>query len=367
MQEGHIYLVALSHFLRFGPRRLKLLFDFFGSWEAVWQASAQALFQCGIKTDTVALFLEFRNKINPESLFEQIIKKDIKLLFLEDELYPPLLREIYDPPFLLYYRGTINEKTWSLPLAVVGTRKISSYGQQVTEDLIKDLSTDGLTIVSGLALGVDCLAHETAVTTGGQTVVFLGSGVDQVYPRTNFNLARRIIESGGALLSEYPPGTLPFKTNFPRRNRLIAGATLGTLVIEAREKSGALITARYALEEGREVFAVPGSIYSPNSVGPNNLLRSGARPITCAADIKESLGIEAAKTRAANQPRLPLSSEELKIIELLGAESKHANLLARLAKLDINVINSRLTIMEMKGLVKHLGGMNYVRTRQPKQ
>jgi len=367
MQEGHIYLVALSHFLRFGPRRLKLLFDFFGSWENAWKSSAQDLLQSGLKTQTVSLFLEFRNKTNPQELFEKIIERNIKLLFFEDDLYPPLLREIYDPPLLLYYRGTINEKTWSLPLAVVGTRKISSYGRQVTEDLIKDLSSDGLTIISGLALGVDCLAHEAALDSLGLTIAFLGSGVDEVYPRSNFNLARRIIESGGALISEYPPGTPPFKTNFPRRNRLIAGTTLGTLVIEAREKSGALITARYALEEGRDVFAVPGSIYSFNSAGPNNLLRAGARPITSAADIKESLGLEAAKTRAAHQPRLPLTSEELTIIELLGAEIKHANLLARLAKLDINVINSRLTIMEMKGLVKHLGGMNYVRARQPKQ
>jgi len=365
--EGQNYLVALSHFQRFGPRRLKLFFDFFGSWQAVWQAPAQLLSQCGIKSETVSLFLEFRNKINPDALLEQIIKKDIKLLFLEDELYPPLLREIYDPPFVLYYRGTIDEQTFALPLAVVGTRKISSYGKEVTEDFIKELVASEITIISGLALGVDCLAHETAVTAGGRTVAFLGSGVDEIYPRTNYQLAQGIMKNKGALISEYPPGTLPFKANFPRRNRLIAGSSLGTLVIEAAEKSGALITARYALEEGRDVFAVPGSVYAQSSQGPNNLLRAGAKAVTGANDIKESLGIEAAKSRILHQAHLPLAGEEMIIIELLGGETKHANEIARLAKMTINVVNSRLTIMEMKGLVKHLGGMNYVRTRQPKQ
>jgi len=365
--EGKQYLLALNYFERFGPRRLKRLFDYFLSWENVWQAQYIDLKNCGLSDNTINLFFDFRKKHCPETLFEQTLKNKIKLLFIDEENYPNLLKEIYDPPFVLFYRGEINEKTFASPLAIVGTRKMSSYGQEVTKELVKQLVDYNMTIVSGLAFGIDIAAHEAALDNNGLTVAFLGSGVDQIYPRNNTRTAQKILDKGGAIISEFIPGALAFKTNFPRRNRLIAGSCLGTLVIEAGEKSGTLITARYALEEGREVFAVPGSIFSQGSATPHSLIKAGARLVVNASDISEALGLEKIKVMNANQKFLPATKEESMILELLGGEVLHINELARLAKLDITVINSRLTIMEMKGLVKHLGNMNYVRMRQPTQ
>jgi len=365
--EGNEFLIVLNHFERFGPRRLKRLFDFFSSWEAVWNAAPQELQECGLSPQAIELFLDFRKTSDPQKILENIFKKDIKIVLHDSPLYPSLLREIYDPPLLLYYRGELTEETFSLPLAVVGTRKVSNYGKQAVRQITQELCACNIAIVSGLALGVDCLAHEAALEADGITIAFLGSGVDQIYPRTNYHIGEQILAKGGLILSEFAPGTLPFKTNFPRRNRLIAGSSLGTLVIEAAEKSGALITARYALEEGREVFAVPGSIFSDNSIGPHNLLRAGARLVSNAQDICSTLGLEEVQRTILNQRKLPLTSEESVIFELLGAETVHVNELARLANLDITVVNSRLTIMEMKGLVKHIGGMHYVKMRQTTQ
>ncbi len=362
--EGQKYLVALSHFTRFGPRRLKLLFDYFGSWQNAWQGSVSDLMRCGIRDETIEKFLEFRKNFNPDEILEKIAKNNIKIVYLEDSHYPPLLREIYDPPQLLYYKGEVHEKSFAAPISIVGTRKPSSYGKEVLQQLVKELNGQ-CSVISGLALGIDCLAHEAALETHTCTIAFLGSGLNNIYPRTNYNCAMRILESGGAVMSEFPPDTLAYKTNFPRRNRLIAGASLGTIVIEAAERSGTLITARYALEEGREVFAVPGSIFAKTSEGTHNLLRNGAKIVTRGEDIIETLGLAKAMSHSAHQQRLPINVEERLLLELLGSETRHANELARLAKLDITVINSRLTIMEIKGLAKHLGGMYYMRTRQP--
>lgn len=205
----------------------------------------------------------------------------------EDENYPCLLKEIYDPPQQLYYLGELKARE-KFPLAVVGTRKISFYGKKATERLVNGLCQAGLTIVSGLALGVDGLAHQIALENGTRTIAVLGSGLDTVYPPDHKKLAKRIIDTGGALVSEYPPKTKPSKLTFPARNRIVAGMSLGVLVIEAPIKSGAMITARLALDQGREVFAVPGDIYSENSQGCNLLIKKGAKPVTKIEDILES-------------------------------------------------------------------------------
>lgn len=361
--EGLEYLVALSHFEHFGPRRLKFLFDYFGSWEKAWSASSENLLRAGIRNSNIDQFIDFRHKTKIEDLLAYMNKQEIKFVCLENKNYPSLLKEIYAPPPLLYYKGNLTNETFSLPLAVVGSRKITNYGRHVCENIISELVNNGLTIISGLALGTDALAHEITLNNHGQTVAFLGCGVDQVYPKENTQLSKRILGEDGILMSEYPPKTIPFKTNFPRRNRLIAGACLGTLIIEAGPKSGALITTRYALDENREVFSIPGGIYNENSISTNNLIKSGAKMVTEANDIINTLGIDNLKKQNTNKQILPATPEETLILKQLGSEARHVNELAKEVSLDINVINSRLTIMEMKGIVKHLGNMLYIKNK----
>jgi len=214
-----------------------------------------------------------------------------KIYTLKDKNYPGLLKEIYDPPEKLYVEGNLSPEE-KYPLAVVGTRRPSEYGKRVATELVKNLARLGLTIISGLALGIDGLAHEAALKVGGRTIAVLGSGIDIIYPASHKKLAEDIIKSGGVIVSEYPPGTSPSKLTFPARNRIIAGLSLGTLVIEAPERSGAMITARFALEQGRDVFAVPGSISNLNSAGCNKLIKMGAKPVTRSEDVLESLGID---------------------------------------------------------------------------
>lgn len=217
--------------------------------------------------------------------------------------------------------------------------------------------------MSGLALGIDTSAHQNAIDNNLKTIAFLGCGVDQVYPRTNQNLANKIINHGGAIMSEFPTKTEPLKGNFPRRNRLIAGTCFATLVIEAAQKSGALITARYALEENREVMTIPGPIYNENSYGTNNLLKAGAKIITEANDIMDGLNLEALKLKNINKNLLSEEENDIKIINFLQTGPKHIDMIVRETKLDINIINSRLTIMEIKGLVKNLGNMEYIKNK----
>ncbi|MDA2936055.1 DNA-processing protein DprA [Patescibacteria group bacterium AH-259-L05] len=205
----------------------------------------------------------------------------------QDKNYPPLLKEIPDPPQELYIWGVLKQKE-KYPLAVVGTRKVSNYGKQVTLELVTELVKQGLTIISGLALGVDGISHQAALDANGRTIAVLGSGFNHLYPQKHTKLAHDIVKSGGAVITEYPPDTKPTQKTFPVRNRIIAGLALGVLVIEAPMRSGALITARHALEQNRDVFAVPGSIYNKNSAGTNNLIKMGAKPVTKAEDILES-------------------------------------------------------------------------------
>ncbi|MDA2921876.1 DNA-processing protein DprA [Patescibacteria group bacterium AH-259-L07] len=209
----------------------------------------------------------------------------------QDKNYPQLLKEIPDSPHKLYVWGVLKQKE-KYPLAVVGTRKVSNYGKQVTIELVKELAKQGLTIISGLALGVDGISHQAALDANGRTIAVLGSGFDHLYPQEHAKLANDIVKSGGAIITEYPPDAKPTQKTFPARNRIIAGMSLGVLVIEAPMRSGALITARHALEQNRDVFAVPGSIYNKNSAGTNNLIKMGAKPVTSPEDILESFNLQ---------------------------------------------------------------------------
>jgi DNA processing protein len=274
-----------------------------------------------------------------------------KQLGINDENYPSLLREIPKAPEILYLRGDFAD--WEKPLvAIVGTRKATSYGLKVARELAGDLAAKGVVIVSGLALGIDAMAHKGALDAGGLTLAVLGSGVNQIYPATNAGLAREILQKGGAIISEFPPEQMPDKWTFPQRNRIVAGLSQATIVIEAPEKSGALITAYLALDFNREVGAIPGEITSVNSVGTNALLRRGAAVIRSADDVLELLGMEEEKAPA--QQTLDLMDEIEQIILQCLAEPKSREELAIESEIDAATLGAKLTMLELKGVIKKL-------------
>ena len=362
------YWVALNNFPRFGPIRFKKIEKYFfrqdPSLENAFRAKVDELVRAGIEENIAEEFAATREEIDPEKLIAKLKEEGVKVITIKDESYPKLLAEIYNPPLLLYCRGEFDLKD-DFTLAVVGTRKYTNYGKQTTDYLVKELARNNLTIVSGLALGIDCLAHLATLEAGGKTIAVLGSGLDRqnIYPSQNRYLAEKIIAGGGAIISELPLGTPPLRHNFPQRNRLISGLCLGTLIIEAGEKSGALITAAYALEQNREVFAVPGSIHSPASAGPNKLIKEGAKVVTSAADIIETLNLTQATAYISAKKIMPEGENEKKIISLLSFEPIHIDELVRASGLDTGVANSTLVIMEMKGMIKNLGGMYYILAR----
>lgn len=285
----------------------------------------------------------------------------IRHLQPKDHEWPPALAHATPPPAHLYIRGRLPEIAG---VAVVGTRRISAYGQSCAELLSREIARLGLPVVSGLALGIDGAAHEAAVEAGGKTVAVIGSGVDDpsIYPRKHFSLAQRIMETGGAVLSEYPRGTPSMQHHFPERNRIIAALSRAVLVIEAPHKSGAMITAKLALDMGREVWAVPGAITQENSQGPNELIRNGATPITGPDDIATALGFEV--RNGGRQARLfPMDSlppPERAVAEKLSSGIDTADALARALQLSIIAVSGALTALELKGVVRSIGGGRYV-------
>jgi len=285
-----------------------------------------------------------------------LLGMNIQKINLESTNYPKLLKEIYDPPKQLYVWGELKSEE-NYPLAVVGTRKISSYGKQATTDLVRNLTKAGLTIISGLALGVDGLAHQACLDVNGRTIAVLGSGLNKIYPSLHKKLAEKIVTSGGAVISEYEPDQGPTKWNFPARNRIVAGMSLGVLVIEAPEGSGALITASCSLDLGREVFAVPGNIYQANSFGTNRLIKMGAKPVSQAEDILDALNLEL--TSPIKKEIKPANPEEKIILEILTLEPLHIDEIIKQSKLEAPVVSSTLIMMEIVGKIKNLGQGHY--------
>ena len=361
MKEDIKYLAALNTYTKFGPVRFKKLKARFPSWQAAFYAGAKELMSAGIDENIALDFIGQRKNISPDAIMEEIIREKISLITPDDRRYPKILKEIPDPPPLLYSRGELKEQD-DFSLAVVGARKFSSYGKRLTEDIVSELSRYKITIVSGLALGIDALAHSAALSANGRTIGVLGSGVDRqsVYPAANRNLSEKIIAQGGAIISEFPLGAPGLRHHFPQRNRIIAGLSKGVLVIEAGEKSGSLITARFALDFNREVFAVPGSVYSPVSAGANALIKEGAILARNGADIIESLDLKRVSLYIDTKSIAPETNEEKALLSFLSREPVHVNELIRLSGLSPAAVSGSLTIMEMKGMVKNLGGMEYV-------
>ncbi len=355
------YWIAFSRVMGIGPVRFKLLLDFFGEdAAAAWHANNSELLAAGLDAKTVAKFLLQRPKILPQQELERLERLRISVITWKDATYPPLLKKIEYAPPVLYLCGNLTDDDRRFSLGIVGTRKMTTYGRQVTEHFASHLAKGKVTIVSGLALGIDTVAHTTALDTGGRTIAILACGLDTIYPPSNYTLARRIIESGqGALISSFPLGIRPETGNFPARNHLISGLSLGVLVTEAPPKSGALITANSALNQGREVFAVPAGIFSPASGGTNKLIQDGAHPVTNVNDILESLNLYMIPQKSEAQTLLPANDEERTLLNLLSSDPIHIDELIRISEFPANLVSSTLTMMELKGFVRHLGGMQY--------
>jgi DNA processing protein len=353
------YWVALNKVAGIGAIRMAALLAACGSAEAAWHASIQELRTAGIDRRTLENMLQARRDLDVEAEWERVLKSGVQVLTLNDEEYPVNLRQIDAPPPLLYVRGTIQPNdSWAI--GIVGTRRASTYGREVAHSLSRDLATSGITVISGLALGVDTVAHKSALASEGRTIAVLGSGVDQIYPPDNRGLAQAIAESG-AIVSEYPLGTRPDASNFPPRNRIISGLSRGVVIVEAGTRSGALITANFAAEQGRDVFAVPGSILHPGSSGCNALIQQGAIPLLNVQDILNHLGFEQARSQQAARAIIPADPQEAALLAHMNQEPRHLDDLVRESTLPAPQVAGLLTVMELKGLVRQVGALSYVR------
>lgn len=348
------FLVALSAFVAFGPARINLLLSYFGSAKRVWESSKDKLLELGLSLKKVSDFIEHRNEFNKEEYFDRLKRLEIKYTTKNHKDYPSNLKNISDAPFVLYYKGNISSSD-SNSVAIVGTRKMTSYGKEVTERFSSELASFGVSIISGLARGIDTIAHKSALLAGGRTLAVLGCGLDSIYPPENFKLAREIISTGGVIFSEYPIGYPALPINFAARNRIISGLSKVVLIIEGAEKSGTLLTASHAAEQGREVFAIPGQITSPLSFAPLYLLKNGAKMATDAKDILDELGLQINVDREKIEKVMPKGKDEEEILSILENEEMHLDEIARASSLNVSDVSARLTIMELKGLVKNMG------------
>jgi DNA processing protein len=358
------YWIAFNRIFGIGPVNFKLLLDFFADdIAAAWKADSKTLAQAGLGQKTIDSFLKQRATLTPQKELEKLERMRIRVITWKDKDYPPPLKKIDSAPPVLYVAGTLTAAD-EFAVGVVGTRRMTNYGRQVTERLVTDLTKGQVTVVSGLALGVDTVAHTATLDAGGRTIAVLGSGLDNIYPSHNTGLARRIVESGqGALITEFPLGAKPDGGNFPARNRIISGLSLGVLVTAAPKQSGALITAKWALEHGRDVFAVPGSIFTEESAGVNKLIQDGAHLVTNVHDILQTLNLFAVAEIVEVQAALPDNDEERILLALLSHDPLHVDELIRESELPTETVTSALTMMEFKGMIRQLGSMQFVVAR----
>ncbi len=341
---------------------MRILKKHFGSLAEAWRAGSADLQNSGLEQSALSGIAWKKSSLHPDREMEKLVKENIWLINEEDEKFPSSLKEIPSPPFLIYGKGRMELLTdQSVCIGVVGPRKPTSYGIEATEKIVSGLARAGLIIVSGLAMGIDAQAHETTLSEKGKTIAVLGCGIDQssIFPPENRGLARRIVENSGIVLSEYSPGTPAVKEHFPQRNRIISGLSRGVLVIEAREKSGALITSRLALEQNREVFAVPGSIFSLASFGPNQLIGQGAKLVTSAKDILDELGLDYTEVKGLGSSE-PMDEKEWTLLQLLEVPIG-VDALKEKTGLDPSVLLASLSMLELKGKIKNMGGDTYQR------
>jgi len=355
------YWLALSNIPKLGDATIKKLFDHFGSVEAIWEANLEKFSQVeGLTKSQAFSIIESRQKINLDEELNRV--KEFDFITLEDPEYPEKLKNIYDPPPIIFYKGDITILK-ERAIAIVGTRKPSNYGSEIAAKFAQDLARLGFVIVSGMADGIDTAAHKGCLKAKGETIAVFGCGIDIIYPPNNIRLSESIQQSG-CLISEFIPGTSTYSWTFPRRNRIISGLSLGVIIVEGGIDSGSLITAKLALEQGREVFAIPGQMDNKNSKGPHWLIKQGAKLVDSIEDIFEELNIPIPNGFEA-QPRQKkdiseLSANEKKICEILSLGPLHIDIIAEKTGMPFHEISSLLVILEIKGFVKQLPGKLFV-------
>ncbi|PJF40966.1 MAG: DNA-protecting protein DprA [Phototrophicales bacterium] len=374
------YWLALNLVEGIGSGRLRSLYRYFqGDMAAAWFASQETLLNAGLDLETIQNLQRWRKRLNVEGAYQRLGELGIHICTLNDEHYPKLLREIHDAPPMLYHIGDLLP-TDIHSLAIVGTRRATTYGQDVARAFARELAQAGLTIVSGLAKGIDAAAHQGALDANGRTIAVLANGLHEIYPTEHTQLAKSIVASGGALISEYPPTANPDSRHFPVRNRLLSGLSLGVLIVEAPKGSGALYTAAAAVEQDRDVFAIPGQIFQVNTYGPHRLIQDGAKLVTCVEDILEELNLEQRtgipphpriprphppqNTQANITPSRPIQSDdpiETAILGCLEDGPLHVDDIAFCAQSDIQIVQAKLMVMVIKGWVEEEGTMVYKR------
>jgi len=365
VRDPRQYWVAFSLVKGIGAVRFQALLNYFGDPQIAWGAPPEALRNAGLSDKVIENLIATRASDKLDLAWELIEMQGISVMIQTDESYPKRLNEIDQPPPVLYKQGDfITDDEWSV--AIVGTRRVTAYGRQVAENIAGSLARNGLTIISGLARGVDSIAHQAALDAGGRTIAVMGSGLDRIYPPENRHLAGQIRENG-ALISEFSPGTPPEASNFPQRNRLISGLSLAVIVIEAGQKSGALITAGFAADQGREVFAVPGNITSPGSVGTNRLIQNGAYPLLSAEQVLETLELSMVAEHRSARVTLPSDAVEAQLFETLGLEPLHIDEITNRTEIPVEKVTATLALMELKGMVRQVGGMQYIALREIRQ
>lgn len=357
MQSGELSALCALHSIRgIGNRTLTRIYQQQVPFTEIYSAPAASLKNFGLKPNTIDQLLAYRARHDMHEQISGYQRQGISVKTLPDEDYPELLRNIYNPPFILYYKGDFS-LTQQFGIAIVGSRAATVYGRTQTHQLAFDLARYQVTVISGMARGIDTQAHKGALAAGGKTIAVLGSGVDVIYPGENYWLAQEIIDTG-LLISEFAPGTRPEPGNFPMRNRTISGLAHGLAVMEAKLQSGALITADFALEQGRDVFALPGPVNNATSQGCNYLIQQGAMLLTGAADILAEYGIEVNEIKAADS-EVKLDQNQLKVIECLQSGSLHIDALRNTTGMHPGLLSSVLLQLELQGLIQVTVGNMY--------
>jgi len=355
MNNNLLYYLSFSHFLGIGPVRLKALINYFRDVKKAYQAKERDISEV-IGVNIAKKFIDFRARFDPVNKLEELKRKEIFVLSMADKDYPESLKNISDPPICLYIKARYQNffdsvGATALFFAVVGTRKPTPYGEQIADKFSSELTEAGFVIVSGLAMGIDTIAHRACLKIGGKTVAVLGCGVDIIYPSVNCDLYEKIIKTGGVVLSEFPPGHTVLPGLFISRNRIISGLSKGVLVIEGARDSGALITARHAADQGREVFAAPGPINSEMSTAPNLLLKQGAKIVTSIEDIFEEFNIKISPKKKENI-RANLIDEERLVFDCLEDKALMADEMVLILKKPVSQILNLLSLMEIKGVIE---------------
>jgi DNA processing protein len=356
-KNDDIFLVALSSFSFFGPARVMLLVRYFGSAKKAWEASQDDLIEVGIREASAREFIAYRSRFDISSYLKRLANLKINYTTYRDSDYPENLREISDFPPVLYFIGSL-KKVDKNAIAIVGSRKMSAYGRDVARTISAELAVGGVTIVSGLALGIDAVAHKACCDAGGRSIAVLASGLDIISPASNRHIALELAKNG-AIVSEYPLGYRPTKISFPSRNRIISGLSKAVVVVEGLRKSGTLLTASSAAEQGRTVFAVPGPITSPLTQAPHYLIQNGAKLVSKTEDILEELDISLRINRDELEKVLPSSEFEELVLKSLTDGTLHIDEIARITGLNPNKLSATLTVMELKGIVRNIGGSVY--------